>query len=146
MDAEVILTDLAEAQEIATQNISQAKLAERSSLTFQELNWEGKLPKGLNDLDLVVAADCTYNADSSPALVDTIQRLAKCSPGVTVLVAMKKRHESEDVFFEYMTVAQFKTTNVITVPLPGDEGNSDDEVHIYMYQYRLSKKRRRDNY
>lgn len=65
-NAEVILTDLDEAKEIVEWNMTYANadLAPGSSLSFRELVWGEKIPKGLNGLDLVIAADCTYNADS----------------------------------------------------------------------------------
>jgi predicted nicotinamide N-methyase len=66
--ADVLLTDLPEAREIVEQNIDQAVLAKGSSLRFQELDWDTNLPSdcqfSTSPLDLVVAADCTYNADS----------------------------------------------------------------------------------
>jgi methylase of polypeptide subunit release factors len=66
--AKVILTDLSEAQEIVERNIGQASVAKGSTLDFQELNWDVELPQDLQHpdsrLDLVIAADCTYNSDS----------------------------------------------------------------------------------
>lgn len=66
--ANVLLTDLGEAQEIVERNISLARFAKGASVTFQELNWDEALPAPLRNessaLDLVVAADCTYNPDS----------------------------------------------------------------------------------
>jgi methylase of polypeptide subunit release factors len=66
--ANVLLTDLPEAQEILQRNVSQARLAKGSRLEFQELDWDAELPPNLltpsSRLDLVIAADCTYNPDS----------------------------------------------------------------------------------
>jgi len=66
--AKVVLTDLPEAQEIVERNISRVQTAERASLAFQELDWDAELPQNLKSpsstLDLVIAADCTYNPDS----------------------------------------------------------------------------------
>jgi predicted O-methyltransferase YrrM len=66
--ADVLLTDLPEAQEIVQRNVSQARLAKGSRLEFQELDWDAELPLNLRTspsrLDLVIAADCTYNPDS----------------------------------------------------------------------------------
>jgi methylase of polypeptide subunit release factors len=66
--ARVLLTDLPEAQEIVKRNIGQASAAKKSTLDFQELNWDDELPRNLQPLDarldLVIAADCTYNSDS----------------------------------------------------------------------------------
>jgi methylase of polypeptide subunit release factors len=65
-DADVHLTDLPEAREIVQRNLSLAHLAEGSTLAFQELDWEDEIPTNIKTarLDLVVAADCTYNSDS----------------------------------------------------------------------------------
>jgi hypothetical protein len=75
----IFLTDLAEARAIAEQNISHANKGRtnRAVLAFNELDWErplygieNVLPDPLHGgspervVDLVVAADCTYNADS----------------------------------------------------------------------------------
>jgi hypothetical protein len=66
--AEVLLTDLQEAQEIVERNIDLAHPAKGSSLKFQKLDWNAELPPNLqlpsSPLDLVIAADCTYNSDS----------------------------------------------------------------------------------
>lgn len=67
-DAIVLLTDLPEAQEIVEHNISQINLAKSSVLSFKTLDWDDELPQNLQSstspLDLVLAADCTYNSDS----------------------------------------------------------------------------------
>jgi methylase of polypeptide subunit release factors len=56
-ETDVILTDLPEAH-----------LAKESTLAFQVLDWDVELPANLqtpsSSLDLVIAADCTYNSDS----------------------------------------------------------------------------------
>jgi hypothetical protein len=66
--ARVLLTDLPEAEEIVERNITQAQLAEGATVAFRELDWDAELPVDLrtpsNKLDLVLAADCTYNSDS----------------------------------------------------------------------------------
>ena len=64
----MLLTDLSEAQEIVERNIRQVGTKKVSSLKFQELDWDADLPDNLqspcSSLDLVLAADCTYNPDS----------------------------------------------------------------------------------
>jgi len=66
--AKVVLTDLPEAQDIVERNISHIQTAEGASLAFQELDWDVDVPPNLQSpssrLDLVIAADCTYNPDS----------------------------------------------------------------------------------
>jgi hypothetical protein len=67
-DANVILTDLPEAEEIVQRNINAASSLPGGSLRFQELDWDAELPQTIQSsphpLDLVIAADCTYNSDS----------------------------------------------------------------------------------
>jgi methylase of polypeptide subunit release factors len=71
--ADIILTDLPEAEEIVQKNIYQATLAKDSTLRFHTLDWDDQISKDLNnwsdcphctELDLIIAADCTYNPDS----------------------------------------------------------------------------------
>ncbi|KAH7391861.1 putative methyltransferase-domain-containing protein [Pyrenochaeta sp. MPI-SDFR-AT-0127] len=137
--ANVLLTDLAEAQEIVEHNVKQVKTAKASSLRFQELDWDQELPSNLlsssSPLDLVLAADCTYNSDSSPALVRTLARLAQVSPKVIVAIAMKMRHSSEEVFFGLMTKAAFEETTTITYHLPGDVEVGEETVYLHVYHY-----------
>jgi hypothetical protein len=47
-------------------NINLARPAKGSTVAFQELNWDVEIPSNIatSRLDLVVAADCTYNSDS----------------------------------------------------------------------------------
>ena len=61
----VLLTDLPEAREIVDRNTNQAQLTNGSKLLFKELDWSADLPLQLRShVDLVLAADCTYNPDS----------------------------------------------------------------------------------
>jgi methylase of polypeptide subunit release factors len=67
-NSEVLLTDLPEAREIVERNIQSAVEAPGASLAFMELDWDADLPDDLQstsgELNLIVAADCTYNPDS----------------------------------------------------------------------------------
>ncbi|KAL5411066.1 hypothetical protein PMIN03_005060 [Paraphaeosphaeria minitans] len=139
-NVEISVTDLAEAQAIAVRNIGYASryCTNKPTLEFHELDWEQPLKYGGSlerAVDLVIAADCTYNADSSPAFVNTIQQIALRFPYLTVAVAMKKRHASEDVFFSLMSDAKFEMTSSISFPLPGDEITGDETVHLYVFTY-----------
>jgi hypothetical protein len=129
------LTDLPEAEEILKKNIARASLRknETQSLGFEVLDWDEEVPKHLDKLDLIIAADCTYNADSSPALVKTLFSLATISPKAVIAIAMKKRHSSEDVFFDLMEAAGLKTRSTRVLALPGDEECGEEEVLIYYF-------------
>ncbi|KAF7442694.1 Methyltransf-16 multi-domain protein [Pyrenophora tritici-repentis] len=136
--AKVLLTDLPLAQDIAQRNIDQASQAQSLSLRFLALDWDVDLPSQLPpaslSVDLVIAADCTYNADSSPSLVRTLVRLAESSPNVIVAIAMKMRHSSEQVFFGLMQRAGFVETAYLKFPLPGDVQVGEEMVHLHVYR------------
>ncbi|KAK9847570.1 hypothetical protein MYU51_018543 [Penicillium brevicompactum] len=106
----VLLTDLPEVEEIITRNINSARQASASSVRYQNLDWEHP-PENLCSqlIELILVSDCTYNADSLPVLVSCLDRLVRASPGALILVSLKRRHESETVFFELMRSAGFSS-------------------------------------
>jgi len=74
---DVLLTDLVEAEEITGRNISSAMIKGSSMATFEVLDWTRPLPPSAQGLfDLILVADCTYNADFIPALVAHCLRLS----------------------------------------------------------------------
>jgi hypothetical protein len=79
-------------------------------------------------------------ADSaiSPALVDTLSRLAEISTDVKIAIAMKMRHSSEVVFFDLMATAGFEETTKFEYPLPGDTEVGEETVHLHVYQHNPS--------
>ncbi|KAJ4983847.1 UPF0665 family protein c [Stagonosporopsis vannaccii] len=137
----VTLTDLPEVHDIVARNTSSevVELATGSRLSFEELDWDAELPAWLADsqntkLDLVLAADCTYNSDSSPALVNTLKRLAAVHSNLVVAIAMKMRHDSERVFFHLMDDAGFEETALLEWPLPGDVAPGEEKVYLHVYR------------
>lgn len=134
-NCEVLLTDMAEAEEIIKRNVDQSNPKTNSVAKFQVLDWN-EPPAELCDksLDLILVSDCTYNSDSQPALVSCLSRLVRSSPDAVILVALKRRHESEAVFFELMKNAGFDSQQK-NVKLPTqDEGS--DEIQMYCYRRR----------
>jgi len=131
----VLLTDLPEAAEICERNINGANLAPSSSAQFAVLHWGEPLPASVQSkvFDAVFIADCTYNPDSSPALVSTLSALIKCSPKMVIVVAMKVRHQSEAVFFEYMSQAKFKRSENLNLPIPTEESSEDEQVELHLF-------------
>ncbi|KAF2015687.1 hypothetical protein BU24DRAFT_461921 [Aaosphaeria arxii CBS 175.79] len=138
---ELILTDLSEAEEIVDHNLKGIKTASNTSASFLELDWEAELPSILTakPIDIAMAADCTYNPDSSPALVNTISRISKQSPTLAVIIAMKFRHSSEEVFFDLMADAGFVKVAEHEIPLPGDEEPGEEDVHVYLFRHDSSR-------
>src|ERR1700712_2982062 len=138
-NCKVLLTDLPEAQTIARRNISAMMPAPKSSAIFNCLQWEDKQLKEpflSTRFDIIIVSDCTYNPDSSPALVSTLVTIATSSPGAVVLIAMKVRHESEECFFSLMKDAGFSMQKHTLVPLPSvAEYGQQEFVEIHPFYY-----------
>lgn len=139
----VLLTDLPEVEEIVTQNISVSTPAPSSTVDFQTLDWDEPLPEDLcnGSVDLILVSDCTYNADSLPALVSVLTQLVQTSPDAIVLVALKRRHESESVFFDLMQTAGLADLHTDHMQLPSQHDQVDQiELHCYGRAERHSTK------
>lgn len=142
-DCAVQLTDRADSQEILSRNVEQAKPANNSTLQTRILDWDADSDgaSAERDLDLIVISDCTYNPDSCPDLVGTVSRMAATSPGVRILVAMKRRHDSEDIFFRLMRDANMQIVDKTTIPLPVSFSEAavsaakQSEIELYMYEH-----------
>ncbi|PWY93605.1 hypothetical protein BO94DRAFT_459383 [Aspergillus sclerotioniger CBS 115572] len=130
----VVLTDLPEVEEIVTQNIAVARPANSSELEFCTLDWDDELPADLcgSSIDLVLVSDCTYNADSLPALVSVLSRLVQMSPYAIILVALKRRHESESVFFDLMQSAGLHNLHLDQKQLPSQH-DQFDQIELRCY-------------
>jgi predicted nicotinamide N-methyase len=103
-----------------------------SSVHYQNLDWDDP-PDELcpRPIELILVSDCTYNADSLPALVSTLDRLVRTSPDAIILVALKRRHDSETVFFDLMGTAGFTAVkDSVEIPSQHDEV---DEIEFYCY-------------
>lgn len=132
----VILTDLAEAKDILECNLLANREAHLpSSLMYQTFNWgtDVEVVQLIDDIrvHLIVVSDCTYNPSSAPALVQTFASLTRQSQAsqVLILVAMKRRHESEAVFFDMMSDAGFVTAESARIALPSfEQGNYLKEI------------------
>ncbi|MCJ1281992.1 hypothetical protein MMC26_001315 [Xylographa opegraphella] len=137
-DCHVVLTDLPEAMDNLSLNTAAARLANGSHVEHLPLDWDAELPETIwgRRFELVLVSDCTYNADSLPALVRTLEAVVG-QMGTLVLVAMKVRHESEQVFFELMAGEEFVQMEHWSVQLPDKsravEGRSVDVVEIYAF-------------
>lgn len=137
-NAVVQLTDLADAQDILSKNLDQATPAKNSILKAWTLVWDAEPDEAdFNyNFDLVMISDCTYNADSCPDLVATLARVSSISPGVRILVAMKRRHDSEHIFFDLMADAHMRVLERSTIELPHEMSNLDlktPETELYLF-------------
>ncbi|CAN6617041.1 hypothetical protein TRVA0_006S03774 [Trichomonascus vanleenenianus] len=97
-NAEVLLTDLEESEEICQRNINHNRGNSKAKppAKFQLLDWE--TPNVTGNYDLVIATDCTYNTDSYGVLLGAIEQLA--GPETIIVVADKYRDEREEDFFD----------------------------------------------
>lgn len=136
-----LLTDLSEVEDIICKNIAVAQPAHASEIKYRPLEWEEELPDNLFDspsIDLVLVSDCTYNADSQPALVSVLSRLVQVSPSAIILVALKRRHESEGVFFDLMESAGLHNLHLHRTKVPS-EHEQWDEIELHCYGKRAQK-------
>lgn len=133
-NCEIILTDLPEVAEIVTRNINDAAPRAPASITFQTLDWDEPAPDlARRPIDLILVSDCTYNADSLPALVSVLGRLVQGSPRALILVALKRRHESEAIFFDLMRAAGFESSHAaLSLPAQWDQM---DSIEMYCYHH-----------
>lgn len=122
----VLLTDLPDVKEIVTRNINVARPAGKSTIEYRPLDWDEPLPEDLcsGPIDLILVSDCTYNADSLPALVSVLDRLVRRSSDTIILVALKRRHDSETVFFDLMRSASFSAL----------QHDQVDQLEVYCYR------------
>ncbi|KAL8955218.1 MAG: hypothetical protein Q9193_006843 [Seirophora villosa] len=93
---------------------------------------------------IIVASDCIYNADNIPDLVRTfshlVRRSCESSKGSVipkVIVSTKRRHPSEEMFFNLMTKAGFEQSDHDKVPLSDrwreKAGQDLDVVSIHIF-------------
>ncbi|KAK0117612.1 hypothetical protein ONS95_011947 [Cadophora gregata] len=126
----MILTDLPEATSILTHNISLSSPSPAHSV----LDWSQPLPQSIasTQWNLVLIADCTYNPDVVPDLVQTLGRLADGNKDLIVLLAMKVRHASEAVFFTLMQDEGWMIRERTKLPLPVLSGE-EEEIEIFVF-------------
>ena len=138
---DVILTDLPDAMENLSYNVSKvmgSNLAVGNVVTAV-LDWDDANPKIIQGhrYDLVIVSDCTYNADSIPALVRTLAAVIDEWSATLIVVSMKVRHDSEAVFFDLMAAAGFIIAEHSAVTLPdqqrADNGQELEVVDIYVF-------------
>ena len=132
----VLLTDLEEADTVLFMSKDLARPAKGSTIQHRVLNWDSDLPEDVTQTDwnMIVVSDCTYNPDSTPALVKTLYALVRQSSNTMVIVAMKIRHQSESVFFDLMQEAGFGIEQETRIPLYDLAHVHDEEVLIYQFR------------
>ena len=137
----VMLTDLPDAMEILSYNVSKVTGSNPAvgNVVTAVLDWDDANPKIVygHQYDLVVVSDCTYNADSIPALVRTLAAVIDKLPAALIVVSMKVRHDSEAVFFDLMAAAGLIIAEHSAITLPdqqrADSGQDLEVVDIYIF-------------
>lgn len=144
--SDVLLTDLPDAMDIMNHNVERAKfVSNRGKIATAILDWDESLPERVakRRFDLVIVSDCTYNPDSIPKLVKTLNSVADDSPNALIVVSLKVRHDSEAIFFDLMAGAGFVEAEHTAFPLPdryrSETGQELEVVDIYVYRSRKSK-------
>ena len=138
-ECDVLLTDLAEAKEIAEANIARMNAAISSKVAFTALDWMEPLTDEVERRvnDLIIVSECTYNTETLQPLVDTLSRLIARSPQAVIVLATKTRHDSEATFFDLMKEASLSEDSKMRVPLPGEPGTgyadwaTDVGLHVF---------------
>ena len=144
--SDVLLTDLPQAMDILNYNVEHAKFeSRRALLTTAVLDWDHPLPEVVANQpkDLVIVSDCTYNPNSIPGLVKTLRSVAEISPDVLTVVSLKRRHDSEDIFFDLMAAANFVESGYTAIPLSDqhrkETGQELEVVEVHAYRRRKVK-------
>ena len=154
-NCKVVMTDLPEAMPILQYNVGQNEFEPGCTVATQILDWEDEESRASLiakwSFDIILVSDCTYNCDSSPALVRTLSAFANAC-NLYIIVATKVRHESEGIFFTLMKEAGFGTVKDgrfvdachEQVLLPHNSfncltGESDQAIDIYTFRMREVK-------
>ena len=138
---DVTLTDLPDTMEILSYNVSKVMGSNPAvgNVITGVLDWDDANPKIVQGhrYDLVIVSDCTYNADSIPALVRTLAAVIDKWPAALIIVSMKVRHDSEAVFFDLMAAAGFVVAEHSAITMPdqqrADSGRELEVVDIYVF-------------
>ena len=129
----VMLTDVSDAEDLVLKNLRSLDLAAGSKVAFEGLDWVSPvLPEYCRNTrqDLIVVSDCTYNEDSIPALVRTMKLISQGSPEILILVALKRRHANEGVFFTRMEREGFCNVDSTKMLLPHVWSPADSSEHF----------------
>lgn len=138
------LTDTEEARALAELNVQDQHRSE-SSMEFRELVWgQDHLPEVVAQrrFDVVLISDCIYNPDSSPALVKTINQLRAQNRQLRVLMAAKRRHDTESIFWQLLAKAGWTEQLVGSLATPdrhmeteetADELEDEPRVEVWLF-------------
>lgn len=138
----VLLTDLESAEEISERNIEYFLAQSQGRVSFRIFDWEDPVPPSVCP-DIILIADCTYNPDSAVSLVHAIEKCVNGSKETLILLAHKKRHDSETLFFDLMKekYQMVNRSEFSTLPAEGKLRNQDpfsvigaEVVDLYIFK------------
>ena len=153
-ECQIMLTDLPKHETFIKSNIEHflARNSDRhrrsnedQQVTFQSLDWTCVIPPSIRDdnFDIVLATDVTYNPDTSPDLTEALSKLVAQKSDTVVVIGMKTRHSSENVFFECMEQHNFVIQDRTHVLAPSLDINFEDSsqndaeaINLYTFQRR----------
>ncbi|KAG5918567.1 hypothetical protein E4U42_006800 [Claviceps africana] len=153
-DCTVLMTDRHEAERRVRYNMgllhqqrSGSNLGYAQAM-YENLDWDngrqGRFGNRVRERrwDLIMLSDCTYNADSIPALVGTLSGVHKlnrdfdpddASFATKVFLATKPRHDDELVLFDMMATEGWTITDKLVLPLPV-LGRESERVEMYLFE------------
>ena len=152
-ESTILMTDLRNAEKRARSNMSLLQMQRSGSdlgyaqVMYENLDWEqgrqGHFGRLLYERrwDLVMLADCTYNVDMAPALVETLSAIHASNVAhsgdetfaTRVFLATKPRHSSEEKVFELLADAGWTTLESVVLPLPM-LGLDPQTVQMYLFE------------
>lgn len=143
----LILTDLDDdSLKLAKTNAHRSREVFNSVWQCCILDWREPQKFTLDErLALIVASDCIYNSDNIPDLVNTISHLVRRSCDISkgrdspkIIVSTKRRHPSEEMFFDLMGNAGFKQTDHDAIPMCDQyresTGQEFEVVNIHIFE------------
>ncbi|KAK1753989.1 putative methyltransferase-domain-containing protein [Echria macrotheca] len=150
LQADILMTDLPEAEERAQANILRYEEDVRSSekpeanVEFESLDWQdgrngvfGERAQA-SSWDVILVSECTYNTDTLLALVQTLSAIHELSgrsaapKDTKIFLATKPRHSSEREFFHMMAKERWTVAEQTRAPLPVLDGD-DQSVEMYLF-------------
>ncbi|KAK5201870.1 hypothetical protein LTR16_001164 [Cryomyces antarcticus] len=134
-DLDVTLTDVPEVEDIVRKNIDAMTPAISCKVRFEPLDWEAPLSPAIRDkwFGMIIVAECTYNTNSIPLLVQTLSALVSRSPKAIVVLATKVRHPDEALFHKLLKDAGFRQNSHVSIPLPTEPESHPEKADLYIF-------------
>ncbi|KAG5983013.1 hypothetical protein E4U55_000965 [Claviceps digitariae] len=150
----ILMTDCEDAEPSARSNMSYLYEQRSGSnlgyaqVMYENLDWNDGRRGSFGCMvldrrwDLIMLSDCTYNADTIPALVGTLSGVhnlnKKFDPNdasfaTKVLLATKPRHDDELILFDMMAAEDWKITDKLVLSLPV-LGRESERVEMYLFE------------